>query len=106
MAQAAHTKALTVRFPVGQIRALETLAYFENVSVAEQIRQAVTEHIEARRQDDTYIARIHDDLDQRRRMIEEFTQHGEVIFSPAEEPTSVTDTDTSPRIAATSELRR
>jgi hypothetical protein len=92
MSQVAQTRAMSVRIPMDHFRALEALSYFDQIPVAEQIRQAVASHIEARRRDEAYVARIQQDLDRRRRMIEEFTQHGQSAFSQLTE-SSVIGTD-------------
>ena len=67
-----QTKALSIRLPVEQAEALETLAYFDRCSVAEEIRQAITNHIEGRRTDQDYIERMRQELNRSRRRIEQF----------------------------------
>jgi predicted DNA-binding protein len=83
MTQATRTKAMSIRVSVEQAEALEMLARFDRCSVAEQIRQAITNHIETRRGDQAYIAQLRDDLQRSEEMIERFVGHGEVAFKNA-----------------------
>ena len=72
MGQDMQTKALSIRLPIELAEALETLAYFDRCSVAEEIRQAITIHIKARRDDPHYIKQMQQELDRSRLMIDKF----------------------------------
>jgi hypothetical protein len=59
-----ETRAMTLRLPADQAAELEAVARADDMSVAEAVRTAIHAHIEARRRDRAFQARI-------RRMIEE-----------------------------------
>jgi hypothetical protein len=72
MGQSMQTRALSIRLPVGLAEDLETLAYFDRCSVAEEIRQAITIHIKTRREDPHYIEQMQQELHRGRQMIDRF----------------------------------
>ena len=51
-------KGFTVRLDDDQVEELEAVAKVDGVPVAEEIRQAITERIEQRRNDDEFRARL------------------------------------------------
>lgn len=62
-------KVTTVRFPTEQANALETVARVDDVAVSEIIRSAVDAHIERRRQDPEFMARLKARIDQDQRLL-------------------------------------
>jgi len=62
-------KAMTVRLPPDQAEELETVASVENRSVAEVIRAAITEHIDARKQDDEFRKSLRERIERTQRML-------------------------------------
>lgn len=64
------TKALTLRLPVDQAEALEAIAGVDEISINEEIRRAITAHIEARRQDDEFRSRLQASLERNRDILE------------------------------------
>ncbi len=64
------TKAMTLRLPADQASDLEALAEAEGVPVAEAVRQAIAAHIEARRKDKRFQARLRASLDRHRETLE------------------------------------
>ena len=62
-------KVTTVRFPTAQADALETVARVDETPVSEIIRTAVEAHIERRRQDPEFMARLQARIDQDRRLL-------------------------------------
>lgn len=64
------TKALTLRLPVDQAEALEAIAGVDEVSITEEIRRAITAHIEARRQDEAFRERLRTSIERNREILE------------------------------------
>lgn len=64
------TKALTLRLPVDQAEALEAIARVDEVSISEEIRRAITAHIEARRQDEAFRERLRTSIERNREILE------------------------------------
>lgn len=62
-------KVTTVRFPTDQADALDTVARVDELAVSEIIRTAVEAHIERRRQDPEFMARLKARIDQDRRLL-------------------------------------
>jgi hypothetical protein len=52
------TRARTLRLPADQAETLEAIAGIDDVSINEEIRQAIAAHIEARRADPEFRARL------------------------------------------------
>lgn len=64
-----NDKVTTVRFPTDQANALETVARVDETPVSEIIRTAVEAHIERRRQDPEFMARLKARIDQDQRLL-------------------------------------
>jgi hypothetical protein len=67
-------KAFTVRLDPDQAADLEAAAAADGISISEAIRQAVTERIEARRQDPAFQARIRSIIEQNQRVLERLAE--------------------------------
>ncbi len=67
-------KAFTVRLDPNQAADLEATAAADGISIAEAIRQAVAERIEARRQDPEFQARIRSIIEQNQRVLERLAE--------------------------------
>lgn len=65
-----NIKALTVRLPKDQARALEKVAEIDEMSVADAIRTAIDAHIETRRRDAGFAKRLHRSIDENRDILE------------------------------------
>ena len=64
------TKARTLRLPIDQAKELEAIAGVDEVSVNEEIRRAISAHIEARRQDADFRKRLQDSIDRNKEILE------------------------------------
>ena len=60
----------TLRLPVELAEALEAIAGVDEISINEEIRQAVEAHIEARRQDADFRARLQVSIARNREILE------------------------------------
>ncbi len=67
-------KAFTVRLDADQATDLEAVAAADDISVAEEIRQAVADRIEARRQDPAFQERIRSIIEQNQRVLERLAE--------------------------------
>lgn len=67
-------KAFTVRLDVDQASDLEAVAAADGVSVAEEIRQAVADRIEDRRNDPAFQTRIRAIIEQNQRVLERLAE--------------------------------
>ncbi len=67
-------KAMTVRIPADQAEELEAVADVDGVPVSEAIRRAITEHIETRRRDEAFRARLKDSLERNRKILEKLAR--------------------------------
>lgn len=67
-------RAFTVRLDSDQASDLEAVAAADGVSVAETIRQAVGDRIEARRKDPAFRARIRSIIEQNQRVLERLAE--------------------------------
>jgi hypothetical protein len=67
-------KAFTVRLDTDQATDLEAVAAADGISVAEEIRQAVADRIEARRQDPAFQERIRSIIEQNQRVLERLAE--------------------------------
>ena len=65
-----ETKAMTVRLPREQARELAKVAEVDGMTVADAIRTAIDEHIEARRKDDAFMERLRRSIDENRDILE------------------------------------
>ncbi len=64
-----ESRVVTVRIPVDQLTALETVASFDGVALAEELREAVHLLLAARRNDPAFHARIRDSFEQAREIL-------------------------------------
>jgi predicted transcriptional regulator len=64
------TKTMTLRLPPEQAADLETVARADNVHVSDAVRQAIAEHIERRRRDKEFQARLERLIEQNREALE------------------------------------
>lgn len=60
----------TLRLPVEQAEALEAIAGVDEISINEEIRRAIEAHIEARRQDADFRARLQASITRNREILE------------------------------------
>ena len=67
-------KAFTVRLDTDQATDLEAVAAADGISVAEEIRQAVADRIEARRHDPVFQERIRSIIEQNQRVLERLAE--------------------------------
>jgi hypothetical protein len=67
-------KAFTVRLDTDQATDLEAVAAADGISVAEEIRQAVADRIEARRRDPGFQERIRSIIEQNQRVLERLAE--------------------------------
>jgi ribosomal protein S15P/S13E len=63
-------KAMTVRLSEEQAAELEAVARVDNVAVAEEVRAAITAHLEARRKDEQFQKRLRASLEQNQKLLE------------------------------------
>jgi hypothetical protein len=68
------TRAFTVRVPQEQAEELEAIAAAEGTSVAEEVRAALTERIEARRRDKKFQARLRATMERNRRVLDRLAE--------------------------------
>lgn len=67
-------KAMTVRIPAEQAEELEAVADVDGVPVSEAIRRGITEHIETRRRDEAFRARLKDSLERNGKILEKLAR--------------------------------
>ena len=67
-------RAFTVRLDTDQASDLEAVAAADGVSIAEVIREAVADRIDARRKDPAFQARIRSIMDQNQRVLERLAE--------------------------------
>ena len=65
---------MTVRLPADQAAELEAVAAADGIPVAEAVRQAVNSHIERRRKDKTFQARLKASLERNRQILEKLSE--------------------------------
>lgn len=70
-----ESKAMTLRLPQEQAQELEAVAQVDGVPVAEAVRTAITEHIEARRRDKAFQQRLRASLDRNQHILEKLAEH-------------------------------
>jgi hypothetical protein len=63
-------KMLTVRLPAEQAEELEAVAGVNGVPVAEEVRAAITAHIQARRQDKAFRQRLRASIERNKRILQ------------------------------------
>jgi hypothetical protein len=68
------TKARTLRLPAEQADALAAIADIDEVSVNEEIRQAIAAHIEARRQDADFQRRLEASIERNKEILERLSR--------------------------------
>jgi len=68
------TKARTLRLPADQAETLEAIARIDEVSINEEIRQAIDAHIEARRADPEFRRRLHASIERNREILDRLAQ--------------------------------
>ena len=64
------TSARTLRIPLDQAEALETIAGIDSVSINEEIRRAIAMHIEARRKDPEFRRRLQASIERNKEILE------------------------------------
>ena len=64
------TKAMTVRLAADQAAELEAVAQVEGVPVAEEIRTAIAEHIQNRRQDKAFQKRLRASIERNKQILD------------------------------------
>lgn len=68
------TRAFTVRIPVEQAEEIEAIAATEGVSVAEEVRAALADRIEARRKDAAFRARLRATMERNKRVLDRLAE--------------------------------
>lgn len=64
-------EAMTLRLPEELRRDLDTLARAEGRSVAEEVREAITAHLAAKRKDDAVVERVRQLIDDHRTFLDD-----------------------------------
>ena len=72
--QEMERKAMTVRIPSDQAAELEAVAQVDGVPVSEAIRQAISEHIQTRRRDADFRARLKASLERNQKILEKLAR--------------------------------
>lgn len=67
-------KAMTIRLPADQAADLEAVAKVDRVPVSEAVREAIAEHISARRQDRDFHDRLQQLIEENREILERLAQ--------------------------------
>ena len=67
-------KAMTIRLPAQQAEELEAVARVDERPVAEEIREAITAHIAARRKDLAFQQRLKASLERNREILEKLAE--------------------------------
>jgi Ribbon-helix-helix protein, copG family len=67
-------RAYTVRIPADEAADLEAVAAAEGLSVSEEIRQAISDHVAAKRKDKTFRARVRAVIEQNQRVLERLAE--------------------------------
>jgi predicted transcriptional regulator len=62
-------KAMSIRLSSEQAEALETVAAVDNQSLTEVIRVAITEHVDARRKDETFRSSLRERISRSERLL-------------------------------------
>lgn len=100
------TRVLTVRLPEEQVVALETVASFDGVALAEELREGVKLLLAARRNDPEFHARVQQAFENARQMLEGVEGADAVIeaLRPAVEAAEVAQQDHNAALVAEQEL--
>lgn len=67
-------KAMTIRFEDRQAEELEAVAKVDGMPISEAIREAIDKHIESRRKDEAFQARLRASLDRNREILEKLAR--------------------------------
>lgn len=67
-------KAMTIRFEDQQAEELEAVAKVDGMPISEAIREAIDKHIEDRRKDKAFQARLRASLDRNREILEKLAR--------------------------------
>ena len=67
-------RAYTVRLHEDQAEDLEAVAHVDGLSVAEEIREAITERVAQRRADKAFQSRLREAIEQNRRALERLAE--------------------------------
>ncbi len=67
-------RAYTVRIPADEAADLEAVAAAEGLSVSEEIRQAIADHVAAKRKDKAFRARVRAVIEQNQRVLERLAE--------------------------------
>jgi FixJ family two-component response regulator len=68
------TKVMTLRLGVDQAAALEVVARADEMPISDAVRTAIDTHIEARRSDADFQARLHRLMEENREVLERLAQ--------------------------------
>jgi Ribbon-helix-helix protein, copG family len=67
-------RAYTVRIPADEAADLEAVAAAEGLSVSEEIRQAISDHVAIKRKDKAFRARVRAVIEQNQRVLERLAE--------------------------------
>jgi Ribbon-helix-helix protein, copG family len=67
-------RAYTVRIPADEAADLEAVAAAEGLSVSEEIRQAIADHVAIKRKDKAFRARVRAVIEQNQRVLERLAE--------------------------------
>ena len=67
-------RAYTVRIPADEAADLEAVAAAEGLSVSEEIRQAIANHVATKRKDKAFRARVRSVIEQNQRVLERLAE--------------------------------
>lgn len=73
------SRVVTFRLPEEQVAALETVARFDGVALAEELREGVELLLTARRQDPEFLARVRDSFERAREILDGVEGGDEII---------------------------
>lgn len=79
-----EVRSMTLRLPVDQAAALEAVARVDEMPVSEAVRKAIEAHIEVRRGDAEFQARLSRIMDENRNVLERLAQGPETGAEPAQ----------------------
>jgi predicted DNA-binding protein len=68
------TKAMTLRLDPEQHAELEAIAQAEDIPVAQAVREAISAHIEAKRDDEEFRARLEERIERHRAILERLAE--------------------------------
>jgi hypothetical protein len=64
------SKSMTLRLPAGQAEELEAVARADGISVSDAVREAITEHIARKREDEEFRQRLRVVMERDREILE------------------------------------